>query len=372
MVSFAVVGHGPLHLTMTCYRGQSYLALPFLVRAFSFKAGVARLGKGVRKVTKQPLGVMSELDITVLVPVYNEAENVEELYCRTAPVLDETGGSWEILFVDDGSRDDTFSRLEKIHASDPRVKAISFRRNMGKAAAYSAGFLRAKGDVVITMDGDLQDDPTEIPKFLAAIEDHDVVTGWKYRGKGAFDRAVPSRIFNFVVSRTTQLKLNDFNCPFKAYRHYVLKDIHIYGELHRFIPVLLHHRGYRINEIKVENLPRKHGSSKYGFERFVRGFLDLTTVLFITRYNESPLYLFGISGITLFLIGFAIDLFLTIRGVFFTGVIGHTAMLIFGVLLMILGVQLFALGLSLDLAISRQPRDLDYYPIRTVLDETAP
>jgi hypothetical protein len=204
----------------------------------------------------------------------------------------------------------------------------------------------------------------------AMSEGYDVVVGWKYKGKGPVARAWPSRIFNFIVSRTTNLALNDFNCPFKAYRHYVIKDLHIYGELHRFIPVLLHHRGYRIQEIKVENYPRKHGTSKYGLERFMRGFLDLTTVLFITRYNESPLYLFGLGGITLFSVGFLIDLFLTIRGVFFTGQIGHTAMLIFGVLLMILGVQLFALGLTVDLSISRESRRLDYYPIRTILDES--
>ncbi len=201
-------------------------------------------------------------------------------------------------------------------------------------------------------------------------EGYDVVAGWKYQGKGKATRALPSRFFNKIVSSTTGLHLNDFNCPFKAYRHYVLKDIRIYGELHRFIPVLLHNKGYRIKEIKVQNRPRKHGTSKYGFERFMRGYLDLATVLFLTRYTESPLYLYGYGGSLLFLIGFMIDLFLTVRGVFFTGVIGHTAMLIFGVLLMLLGVQLFAVGFIADLMISRERRSLDSYPIRTVLDRS--
>lgn len=314
--------------------------------------------------------VMPNFDISVVVPVHNEAGSVEELYQRTAAVLDTNRLDWELIYVDDGSEDDTFSHLEELHASDCRVKVITFRRNMGKAAAYSAGFLRARGEVVITMDGDLQDDPAEIPKFLEAIEGSDVVVGWKYEGKGAVDRAWPSRFFNFVLSRMTSLKLHDFNCPFKAYRRYVLKDLHIYGELHRFIPVLLQHRGYQIKEIKVKNLPRSYGRSKYGLERYVRGALDMITVLFITRYNESPLYLFGLAGGLLFAVGFLIDLFLTVRGIFFTGRIGHTAMLIFGVLLMILGIQLFAIGLTVDLTISRERRTLDYYPIRTILDET--
>ena len=316
---------------------------------------------------------MPKYNITIVVPVFNEEENVEELYRHTATTLDSLGKSWELIYVDDGSQDATFARLEKLHQQDGRVKVISFRRNLGKAAAYSAGFMSAAGDIVITMDGDLQDDPAEIPKFIDAInEGYDVIAGWKYRGKGEasshLGRGLPSRIFNMTVSSFSKLDLHDFNCPFKAYRHYVLKDLHIYGELHRFIPVLLHSKGYRIKEIKVENYPRKHGATKYGFERFIRGYLDLATVLFLTRYNESPLYLYGLGGSLLFIMGFVIDLFLTIRGVFFVGIIGHTAMLIFGVLLMLLGVQLFAVGFIADLLISRESRSLDSYPIRTILD----
>jgi glycosyltransferase involved in cell wall biosynthesis len=313
-----------------------------------------------------------KLDVSIIVPVFNEEDNVEELYRRVRNVMQNITPKWEIIFVDDGSRDSTFAKLQQLHSADNRLKVVSFRRNMGKAAAYSAGFLTAQGDAIITMDGDLQDDPAEIPLFLEALaEGYDVVAGWKHEGKGKAERAWPSRFFNLVVSSVTKIKLHDFNCPFKAYRHYVLQDIHIYGELHRFIPALLNSKGYRIKEIKVSNLPRQHGSSKYGFERYLRGFLDLITVMFLTKYNESPLYLFGLSGVLLFLTGFSIDLFLTIRGLFFTGQIGHTAMLIFGVLLMLLGVQLFAVGLIADLIISRETRSLAYYPIRDFLGDTA-
>ena len=318
---------------------------------------------------------MSKLDVSVVVPVLNEEDNVEELYRRTAVALDKQVHSWEMIYVDDGSQDATFARLEKMHHQDGRVKVVSFRRNQGKAAAYTAGFLCADGEIIITMDGDLQDDPAEIPKFLAAMDEgYDVVSGWKYRGKGEassqLGRGLPSRMFNIIVARMSGLYLNDFNCPFKAYRHYVLKDLHIYGELHRFIPVLLHNKGYRIKQIKVENYPRQHGISKYGFERFMRGYLDLATVLFLTRYTESPLYFYGYGGSLLFLTGFFIDLFLTVRGLFFTGVIGHTALLIFGVLLMVLGIQLFAIGFIADLIISRDRRNIDSYPIRTILAQS--
>lgn len=313
-----------------------------------------------------------KLEITIVVPVFNEEENVEELYQRTMAVLDGLEKSWELIYVDDGSSDATFTRLEELHQQDNRVKVVSFRRNMGKAAAYSAGFMSATGDIIITMDGDLQDDPAEIPKFIDAMnEGYDVVAGWKYRGKGEassqLGRGIPSKLFNTTVSSFSKLELHDFNCPFKAYRHYVLKDLRIYGELHRFIPVLLYNKGYRIKEIKVENYPRKHGTSKYGLERFMRGYLDLATVLFLTRYNESPLYLYGYSGSLMFISGFMIDLFLVIRGIFFADTIGHTAMLLFGILLMLLGVQLFAVGLIADLIVSRESRTLNSYPIRTTL-----
>lgn len=311
----------------------------------------------------------TSLDLSIVLPALNEQDNIAELYARIVEALENLQeGSYEIIFVDDGSTDGTFQVMKELAGQDDRVRVARFRKNMGKAAGYSVGFRMARGDVTITMDADLQDDPSEIGKFLDKLtEGYDVVTGWKHRGKGSPSRALPSKIFNLVVARMTGLKLHDFNCPFKAYRHHVLQDLNLYGELYRFIPVLLHNRGYKIAEIQVENHPRKHGKSKYGLERFMRGYLDLITILFITRYDQSPLYLFGYMGTLLFVAGFLLDAFLTIRGVFFTGQVAHTAALLLGILLMLLGVQLFAVGLVSDLIVSRERRDLGFYPIEQTL-----
>jgi glycosyltransferase involved in cell wall biosynthesis len=310
--------------------------------------------------------------LSIVVPALNEEENVPELYARIVKAMEDLDeNSYEIVFVDDGSTDGTFGVMEDLAGADQRVRVVRFRTNMGKSAGYSVGFSVAQGAVVITMDADLQDDPLEIGKFLEKLaEGYDSVTGWKYRGKGSIGRALPSRIFNRVVSLATGLGLHDINCPFKAYRREILKDLNLYGELYRFIPALLHNRGYKIAEIRVENLPRKYGKSKFGFERFMRGYLDLITVLFITRYDQSPLYLFGYAGTLLFAAGFLLDAFLTIRGVFFTGEIAHTAALLLGILLMLLGVQMFATGLVSDLVVSRERRDQDFYPIQEMLGIT--
>ena len=312
----------------------------------------------------------TETHLSIVIPVLDEEKNIPELYGKIVNALHGLGeSSYEIIFIDDGSTDDTLGMLERLHTEDSSVKIVKFRTNLGKAAAYSVGFMKAQGDIVITMDGDLQDDPTEIGKFLDKIEEgYDVVTGWKHRGKGPMAKKLPSKFFNRVVSIVTGLKLHDFNCPFKAYRHHVLKNLRIYGELYRFIPVLLYTKGYRIAEIKVENHPRKYGRSKYGCGRFMRGFLDLITVVFITQYDQSPLYLFGYAGTLLFAVGFLIDAILTFQGLFITGRVGHTALLLLGILLMILGVQLFATGLLGDLVISRQRQDLDSYAIEKTVE----
>jgi glycosyltransferase involved in cell wall biosynthesis len=308
-------------------------------------------------------------DLSIIVPAFNEEESIPEVYLKIVHALEAVHeGSYEIVFIDDGSTDGTFKAMKELADSDSQVKVVSFRTNMGKSAGYSVGFKLARGEVVITMDADLQDDPSEIGKFLKKLaEGYDMVTGWKYRGKGSPSRSIPSKLFNRVVAMVTGLELHDFNCPFKAYRREVLRDLNLYGELYRFIPVLLFSRGYQIAEIRVDNLPRKHGKSKFGLERFMRGYLDLITVLFITRYDQSPLYLFGYAGTLLFVIGFLLDAYLTVRGVFFTGRIAHTAALLLGILLMLLGVQLFATGLVSDLVVSRERRNLGYYPIRKVL-----
>ena len=254
------------------------------------------------------------IEISVLVPVLDEAATVGELATRVAAVLDGLGRSFEIVFVDDGSRDGTGERVREAHAADPRVKLVRLRRNFGKAAALSAGFDHSRGDLIVTIDGDLQDDPDEIPRLLAAIEeeDLDLVSGWKLNRQDPALKRLTSRLFNWVTRNLAQVRLHDFNCGFKAYRREVLEQVAVYGELHRYIPVLASRRGFAVGEIRVAHHPRRHGSSKYGVGRFYKGFLDLITVLFITRYTRRPLHLFGALGLLFFLGGLGINAYLAV------------------------------------------------------------
>jgi len=308
------------------------------------------------------------MDISVIIPVYNEEKNVTLLMEKLAASLTLGGRTWEVVFIDDGSSDSTFEELKKLKGKSLEIKIIHFGINSGKAAAYSAGFEVASGDVIITMDGDLQDDPAEIPAFLAALEKGaDLVVGWKYKGKGSAGKAVPSRVFNYVVNMLTGLNINDSNCPFRAMRKEVAKSLNIYGDLYRFIPYLAFQKGYRVEEIKVENYPRQFGTSKYGPGRFFNGMLDLLTVLFISRYSKRPLHFFGIPGLLSFLLGFGIDAFLVFRGFFITGHIGHTALLLMGVMLIILGVQFLSLGLLGELLITQKLAGAKDLPIQEII-----
>lgn len=248
--------------------------------------------------------------LSFVLPVYNEQESLTPLYRKITDVMRGRPESFEMVFVDDGSTDGSVEVLSNLHRQDPAVRVIQLRRNFGKSAAYSAGFDRARGEIIVTLDTDLQDDPAEIPAFLEKIDQgFDVVTGWKYEGKGALEKSLPSRFFNGVVRWATGIPLHDFNCPFKAYRRDVLREIHIYGELHRFIPVLAHSRGFTIAEIKIKNLPRQYGQSKYGLKRYLRGMLDLMTVLFITRFAKRPMHLLGLAGIMTSAVGSAVLMF---------------------------------------------------------------
>lgn len=306
--------------------------------------------------------------LTILVPVWNEIENVRPMYEELRHSLEELSLNWEILFVDDGSTDGTYEVLRDLHAENSRVKIIKFRRNLGKSAVLRVGFSFAQGDVIVTMDADLQDDPREISKVISPLmRGYDLVTGWKFQGKRPVSKLVPSKIFNFIVSRLTDTKLHDINCPFKAYWRKVARDIDVYGELHRYIPIIAINKGYKVTEVLVGNRPRLHGSSKYNWKRIFKGYIDLITVLFLTNFKHNPLYLFGIIGSFLFLVGFSIDFFLTVRGLFFTGVIGHYALLMFGVLMMMLGMHLIATGLVCELLVSQQSHDLQDYPIEEML-----
>jgi glycosyltransferase involved in cell wall biosynthesis len=289
----------------------------------------------------------SPVDLSIVIPVYNEAENIAPLSERLTKVLRGLKLTYEILFVDDGSRDGTLDEVKQAKARDTNVYALSLARNSGKSQAYSAGFHEARGRIVLTMDGDLQDAPEEIPNFLKKIDEgYDLVTGWKYTGKGK--RTLSSRAFNWVSRRLTHLWIHDTNCPFKAYRNEVIKAVRIYGDLYRFIPAMAYWKGYRIAEIKVENYPRQHGVTKYGPGRALNGFFDLMTVTFLTQYIRRPLHFFGLAGLVSGAVGFVIDLVIMIEGVF-NGRVGHQALLLLGLVLIIIGIQFVFTGLLAEM-----------------------
>ena len=252
--------------------------------------------------------------ISFVLPVYNEHESLRTLHGKITEVMRGRPERFEMLFVDDGSTDASPDVLTELHLEDPAVRVVQFRRNFGKSAAYTAGFARARGEIIVTLDTDLQDDPSEIPAFLDTLsQGFDVVTGWKHEGKGPLEKSLPSRLFNGVVRRATGIPLHDFNCPFKAYRREVLQEFRIYGELHRFIPVLAHSKGFTIAEIKIKNLPRQYGQSKYGLKRYLRGLLDLMTVLFVTRFANRPMHLLGLAGLVTTAMGSSVLLFFVVR-----------------------------------------------------------
>jgi glycosyltransferase involved in cell wall biosynthesis len=306
-----------------------------------------------------------ELDVSVLIPVLDEAGTVVELAARVAAVLERLGRSFEIVFVDDGSRDATVARVREARQADPRVKLVRLRRNFGKAAALCAGFDHSRGRVVLTMDGDLQDDPDEIPRFLEALQDGelDLVSGWKRRRRDPVSKRYPSRLFNWITRKLARVDLHDFNCGYKAYRREVLDQIAIYGELHRYIPVLASRRGFKVGEIQVTHHPRRHGASKYGWDRFYKGLLDLITVLFITRYTRRPLHLFGALGLVFVTLGFGVNLHLAIQW-FRGGALSNRPLLLLGVLLMLLGIQVLTTGLIGEMITFKNFERRDSYSIK--------
>jgi glycosyltransferase involved in cell wall biosynthesis len=290
--------------------------------------------------------------ISVVVPVYNEERSVALLLDELRSTLDGLGADWEALFVDDGSTDGTFAALTRLHAENGNVRVVRLRRNFGKAAALAAGFAQVRGDVVVTIDGDLQDDPAEIPRLLAKLDEgFDLVSGWKTRRRDPWTRRLLSRIFNGVVGRISGIRLHDMNCGFKAYRAEVVRGLPLYGELHRFLPVLAHYRGYRIAELPVNHRPRAHGRSRYGLERYLRGFLDLLTVSFMGRYRHRPLHLFGGLGLLLGVAGIAVLVYLTVVKIG-GHAIGQRPLLTLGVLLVVVGLQFFSLGLISEMITS--------------------
>ena len=290
--------------------------------------------------------------ISVVVPVHDEERSVALLYDELRSALQPLDTPWEAIFVDDGSTDGTFGALTRLHDAESNVRVVRLRRNFGKAAALVAGFDQASGETVVTIDGDLQDDPSEIPRLLAKLDEgFDLVTGWKTRRRDPLSRRILSRIFNRVTSAFSGVRLHDMNCGLKAYRAEVVHGLRLYGELHRFIPVLAHYRGFRIAELPVNHRAREHGRSRYGVERYLRGFLDLLTVSFIGRYRHRPLHLFGGFGLLLGLVGSAILVYLTVLKTL-GHAIGQRPLLMLGVLLVVIGMQFFSLGLISEMITS--------------------
>ncbi len=306
--------------------------------------------------------------LSVIVPLKNEAGTLVELFGQVRDVLSRIGRRFEIIFIDDGSSDESFSILKTLYSENPDiVRAIKFRSNKGKAAALAAGFDLAEGEIVITMDADLQDDPAEIPRFLEALaEDADLVSGWKQRRHDPWYRVASSRFFNWVVSVAAGLRLHDYNCGFKAYRRDVVEEIALYGELHRYIPFIANSRGFTVKEIVVKHRARKSGRSRYGWQRYFRGFFDLFTVIMLTRFGWRPLHLFGSIGMVLFLVGLVINIRLSWAWMHGQA-IGDRPLLLLGVLLMVVGLQTFAIGLIGDMINSLRPRDSRDRPIRKIL-----
>lgn len=309
------------------------------------------------------------VQVSLVIPVFDEQESLPELHNWISRVMDEHGLSYEIIFVNDGSKDKSWEVIQKLSSINPAVKAISFTRNYGKSAALDMGFSKAKGEVVITMDADLQDSPDEIPElYRMVIEDgYDVVSGWKKKRHDPISKTIPSKFFNWVTRVISGIKLHDFNCGLKAYKNKVVKNIHIYGEMHRYIPLIAKWNGFtEIGEKVVEHRARKYGVTKFGWERFINGFLDLISVSFVNRYKRQPMHFFGTLGTISFLAGFIITFWLIfekIRGIS-KGLevrnITDQPLFFLALVALIVGAQLFLTGFLAEIMASNNVKKGDY------------
>ena len=311
------------------------------------------------------------MTLSIIIPVLNEAESLVELHAQIGQVATEHALELQIIFVDDGSRDQSWAEIQRLSKSDPRVQGLRFRRNFGKAAALTAGIAAARGGTICMMDADLQDDPAEIPRFTAKMnEGFDVVNGWKLRRLDPWHKVYPSKVFNWLVAQLTGLKLHDHNCGMKLFKAEVGREIRLYGELHRFIPVLANARGFRVTEIGVNHRARQHGQSKYGFRRFLRGFLDLMTVTFLTGYGQRPQHMLGAIGLIAFGLGglglgfLAMTwLLMNVIPVWSPEPIGSRPLLAYSMAMTLLGAQAISLGLLAELIVHYTSRDTDTYSV---------
>ena len=307
-------------------------------------------------------------DLTLVIPLLNEEESLRPLMQQIRDVLIREDLTYEVLFIDDGSTDESLLVLEELHKTHKEVQVIQFRRNFGKAAAYTAGFERARGTFVITMDADLQDDPEEIPKMLAKLEEgYDLISGWKKKRFDPLGKTLPSKFFNWVTGTVSGINIHDFNCGLKAYRNEVVKDVRVLGELHRYIPVLAHMEGYRVGEIPVQHHPRQFGVTKYGWGRLLKGFLDLLTVMYIGKYMGRPLHLFGTMGLIFGILGMLVNGYITSLWLQTGTIQNRHPLLTLGVLLTVLGVQFVCTGLLADM-LARGPQPSEKFNVRKTLE----
>ncbi len=319
---------------------------------------------------------MPAIMISFVIPVFNEADSLALLHDEILAQVPATGQAYEILFVDDGSTDASWAAIRELRVRNPHVRGLRFRRNFGKAAALSAGFGAAKGDIIMTLDADLQDDPIEIPNFLAALaQNKEVVSGWKRTRHDPWHKVLPSRVFNGLVSWLTGVKLHDHNCGFKCYKAEVFKEVRLYGEMHRFIPVLAAARGFRVGEIEVNHRSRRFGSSKYGVRRFIKGFLDLLTVKFLTGYGQRPAHVLGGFGIVCFMLGLigmsylAATWVLNALEIMPSPPLHQRALTSYSLGGVLLGAQMMTIGFLAEMMTAYLVREQDHYSVAERLDE---
>lgn len=313
--------------------------------------------------------------LSILIPVYNEEESLKQLhknivfYCNQS-IKENLISNYEIWFISDGSTDNSENIIKELIAKNIKTKCVIFRKNFGKSKALHYGFQKVKGDIVLTMDADLQDDPVEIPNFIRKINDgYDLVSGWKQTRLDPLEKTLPSKIFNFVTSRMSGINIHDFNCGYKAYRKEVVKSLNIYGEFHRYIPIFAARNGFKVTEIIIKHHKREFGKSKYGIERYLRGMFDAFSAIFLLKYYDRPMYFFGSIGVFLFIIGFLVCAHLSL--LWFQGIsIGGRPLLILGILFILVGIQFFSLGLIANFILDNKENTINNSYVKEIIEDS--